>query len=290
MSTIFKIKTSLRRTINKMAGFERPTSWPFITGDGFRSLAQHHFDEISNFNPAQVEKNDVVFVRSDFLKEFFIRIHPRISYSYILISHNDDTNVDESYTSFIDSKITHWFAQNLLIKHPKITPIPIGIENLRYNSIGKLSYFNHDDASEKQKDDFKIDYNFSIISNPERRHTEECLKKNGVAKKITASNQGEYYEYVKKSHFLASPVGCGIDCHRTWEAIYLKSIPIVTRDTMTEYFQSIGLPIFLIESWGDIENITAEKLEKLYSEIYKTNSFPQAYMEYWAKEIINKKI
>ena len=290
MSTLFNLKTKLRRNLNKWLEFDRPTSWPFITGDGFRSLAQHHFDEISDLDPTQVEKNDIVFVRSDFLKDFFAHIHPRIAFPYILISHNDDLNIDASYASFIDDKIVHWFAQNLLFKHSKITPIPIGIGNLRYNSIGKLSYFNQKDEPEKQKNGFVINYNFSVASNPERIHTEEVLKKNAVARKMELSNQNEYYEKVKKSHFIASPIGRGIDCHRTWEAIYLKSIPIVRRDIMTEYFQSIGLPIFLIESWGDIENISAEKLEKIYLEVYKTNSFPQAYMEYWAKEIINKKI
>ena len=104
------------------------------------------------------------------------------------------------------------------------------------------------------------------------------------------SSQNEYYEIIKKTHFIASPQGIGIDCHRTWEAIYLKTIPIVIKSPATEYFNRIGLPIFLIDSWDKINNLTLEKLEGIYNNIYNDNSFSQAHMDHWVNEIMNKKI
>ena len=78
MGALFEIKTKVRRTINRLVGFDRPTSQAFITGDGFRALAQHYFDDISDMDPNTVEKNDIVYVRSDFLESFFRDMHPHI--------------------------------------------------------------------------------------------------------------------------------------------------------------------------------------------------------------------
>jgi hypothetical protein len=288
MNLVFKIKTQIRRLINNVIDFNRPTSHPFITGDGFRALAQHYYDDISDMNPDTVEKNDIVYVRSDFLRSFFKYKHPHIKEKYILISNNDDANIDEGYLKFVDEKIIHWFAQNLLFTNERITPIPIGIQNFRYNHIGKLNYFGQKII--KKDDDKIIKYGFSLASSDERLFAEKLLGKSSLSQKIKVPNQDEYIEQVKRSYFLASPQGRGIDCHRTWEAIYLKTIPILINCPMTEYFKRIGMPIFLIDSWNEISGLTKEKLESIYNGIYNTDSFPQANMEYWEKEIMNKKI
>ena len=67
----FKLKTFLRRNINGLLKTHRPTSYPYITSDSFRVLANHVYDDTLDFNPDNVQKNDVVFVRSFFLKDFF---------------------------------------------------------------------------------------------------------------------------------------------------------------------------------------------------------------------------
>ena len=239
-------------------------------------------------DPNTVEKNDIVYVRSDFLESFFRDMHPHIQEKYILISHNDDVNIGEDYVRFIDKKILHWFVQNLLFKHEKVTPIPIGLQNFRYHHIGKLGFFDQKDI--KKEAGFSIKYNFSRASNPERISAEDSLKRAPSARKIAWSDQGEYYETVKASHFIASPQGRGIDCHRTWEAIYLGAVPIVMNGPAMRHFKEIGMPIFLIDSWDEVGKLTSGELERIYNDIYNAGPFPQAYLEYWKNEIMNKKI
>ena len=282
---LFRLKTYVRRSLNRFFMFDRPVSFPFISGDGFRALAQHYFDEISDLNSANVEENNIVFVRSDFLKDFFAKKHPQIKYPYILISHNDDTNIDESYTKFIDKKIIHWFAQNLLFKHPQVTPIPIGLENLRYNHKGKLDYFNQDGF--KKENDTVIKYNFSVRSNKIRIIAQDNLEKTTLAEKINPKDQDDYVQEIKRSYFVASPDGRGVDCHRTWEAVYLKAIPIVTNNPMTEYFKEIGLPIALIDSWTKINELTKDNLKNIYSDTLKDEIPRCAYMGYWQDKILS---
>lgn len=71
----------------------RVSQAPFVSGETFRTMADHIYDETSvphgaAWDPADVTKGDVVFVKTDFLPEFFSTRHQQINTSYILISHN----------------------------------------------------------------------------------------------------------------------------------------------------------------------------------------------------------
>jgi phosphoribosylaminoimidazole (AIR) synthetase len=76
--TFFKCKTYVRRKITTLLKLHRPTSLPHITGDGFRSIAQHVFDETQTVAPSSVAHGDIIFVRADFLHDYFKTIHPLI--------------------------------------------------------------------------------------------------------------------------------------------------------------------------------------------------------------------
>ena len=41
-----------------------------------------------------------------------------------------------------------------------------------------------------------------------------------------------YYIHIARSKFVLSPPGLGMDCYRTWEALYLGSIPIVLNSSL----------------------------------------------------------
>lgn len=286
---MFKLKTKIRRFLNKYFVTNRPSSYPFISGDSFRAMAQHICDEHFDIIPENVQKNDIIFVRGNFLKDYFENINPKIKHEYILISHNDDTNITEEFLKNIeDKKVLHWFAQSVTFKHPKLTPIPAGLANFIHGDKGRLDYFYSKEIKKEEK--ISIKYNFSINSSTERIFAKENLDKNKLSEKIDVKNQNEYIEVIKKSYFVASPSGVGVDSHRTWEAIYLKTIPIVMSNPMNEHFKNIGLPVLMINSWDDIQNFTEDFLKKEYEKIQGNKNFPQAYMDYWMNEIVKRKI
>ena len=60
------------------------------------------------------------------------------------------------------------------------------------------------------------------------------------------------YEETHKSYYTLSPRGCGVDCHRFYEAIYLDSIPIVKRsNTVFDKMYNI-FPCLIVNDWSDI--------------------------------------
>ena len=88
---------------------------------------------------------------TDLINVYFKIHHPRITEKYILITHNSDLNVDDFIDRYMDSKIIHWFSQNLNLNTSKATLLPKGIENLRYLKYGRKKWFKSSQKSKVNK-------------------------------------------------------------------------------------------------------------------------------------------
>jgi hypothetical protein len=275
----------VKRRLSRFYEFKRPSSNPYITGDGFRSIAHHIFDDASDVRVSKVKTGDIIFVRSDMLQEFFKKKLPLIKNRFILLSHNADNNIDASVTNLMNSKVIHWFAQNILIKDSKISPLPIGLSNIRYNPDSTFIKIVQSEGFNKKN---KIAVSFRP-NNPERALLVETILKFNTAEEALAENKLDYYRKISQFKFVASPEGNGVDCHRTWEALYLRSVPIVIRNVMTECFEELGLPVILINNWDELKVMSEDFIEKKYKELEPKFDSEAIYIDYWLK-MINYKI
>jgi len=226
---------------------------PFITGNEFRALCRYSFDERGLRINHKVH-NDYYFVKTPFVEEFFERFCPEDE--FIMVSHDSDNGVTIDFLPYIElPQIIHWYGQNLEISHPKLTGIPIGLCN----------FGDHATLRKTQKRNLpktRLVYaNYCVRNNPKERGA--CSEKT----KIPNSIRLPYYQYIREmaqSYFVLSPNGNGIDCHRTWEALYLRAIPIVTRSPTTESFAH--LPIIILDSWDDFKDL--DLTPELYYELW----------------------
>lgn len=279
---IHKIKTFFRRYINRKQGIHRPASYPYITGDGFRSISNFIFDQFLDFNPEDINFGDIVFVRNNYVEFFFKKIHPKIKYRYILISHNEDYNLTNKFNSYIDDKIIHWYAQNANFKNEKLTLLPIGIQNFNTGKEDNfIEYIDNIKNLDYQNKKNRILFGFNVHPNiPSRQEAFNYLSKSDLCDHINKKRK-EYYETLINYKYMASPEGAGIDCHRTWEAIYLGVIPIIIRSDFSEQLEKQGFPILIIDKWSDIQNLSEEFLNKFYED--KKNYFGKEnqFIKHW---------
>merc|ERR1711988_48097 len=83
--------------------------------------------------------------------------------------------------------------------------------------------------------------------------------------------------------FVASPQGNGLDCHRTWEALILESIPIVRTSSLDPLFAEF--PVAIVKDWSEV---TDEKLRSWHTELSPmfTDELRQKLtVEFWLKKI-----
>jgi hypothetical protein len=94
----------------------------------------------------------------------------------------------------------------------------------------------------------------------------------------------DYYESIKRHHFIISPPGAGPDCHRHWEALYLGSVPIVLRSRAVEDVL-VGMPCVVVDSWDEF---SGRMLVSAFRGVNDVKEFPcmkKIDMGYWRKRI-----
>ncbi len=287
MISLYKIKTGIRRFLNRHFRMYLPGSHPFITGNGFRNIANFAYDQFTDLNPKDVMFGDVVFVRIDALKEFWHDIHPRIEAPYVLVSHNEDGSVGPEYAPYIDDKIIHWYSQNLCFKHSKATPLPIGIQNFPVkhpeNFIQPYLKFLKDtqgsDETMRKKD--RILFAFTVGTDiPERLDARAASDRSNISDWIIEPRIA-HYKTLATYKFMASPRGAGMDCHRTWEALHFRVIPILLRSQFSEQLLQLGFPLLLIDDWSDIVDMTPEFLADYYEKKKAGFNTPLLHLPYW---------
>lgn len=269
----------------------RSSSAPYISGDSFRAIADHIFDETDqSLDPKKINYKDTIFVNADILSHFFANIHPHIQNKYFLITHNSDAGVPGIFEAYLnDEKIILWFGQNpTIMNHPKFIPLPIGLANNHW-PYGKTQVFDlvlhHPFNDPKQ---YLMGINFHTTTNPSLRKTVyNYFSQKSFCTLIYATSHQTYLELIQQSKFILSPEGDGLDCYRTWEALLMGSIPVVQTSMLDPIFSD--LPVLIIDNW---HNITEELLNQKYMELEnnkKNYNYEKLYFAYWENLINNYK-
>ncbi|HEY5236275.1 MAG TPA: hypothetical protein VIJ14_08870 [Rhabdochlamydiaceae bacterium] len=264
---------------------DRRSSAPYITGDGFRSCCDHIIDEENTpFYPQSVKNGDKIFVKTDLLAHFFQNDHSKIQSTYVLITHNSDHPIPGSFARYLDDeKILGWFGQNAEeVVHPKLHPIPIGLEN-RYNKNGNPDIVRQCMENFKNSEKQHLVYmNFTIQTAPtERTKVYRIFETKPYCKVAPPKPYTQYLQDLAETQFTLSPRGNGLDCHRTWESLYLGAIPIMRTSASDAMYD--GLPVLIIQNWNAV---TKEFLEEKYREIQnKKYVLEKLYIDYWLQRI-----
>lgn len=266
----------------------RESSVPFISGDSFRAIAQHIYDETKQkFDPQKVKYKDTVFVKTDYLETFFNNMYPSIVYPFILITHNSDYSAPGKFKKYLnETKILYWLGQNPDISfHPKFIPIPIGIANRCWGHGNVNNFKKYSEAFAKnQEKKYLLGINFRTGTAPGARNQVYALFSSKLfCANIFNKDHAKYLELMAQTKFIISPPGNGLDCHRTWEALLVGTIPIVKSSTLDPLFAD--LPVVIITDWNQV---TEEFLHRKYDEIQAcldTFDLEKIYFAYW-KDLI----
>jgi len=234
---------------------------------------------------------------------------PNIKYKFILVSGDSDTTVpfdvftsNNDFLYFINSdKLIHWFSQNCIVDHPKISRIPIGLD---YHTLSERDYkwgpqrlpIKQEVDLNKIKDsskpfwerDVKCYSNFHFNFYKFGQDRKDAISKipsnlifyeaNEVPRLNSWSTQSQYA-------FVVSPHGNGLDCHRTWEALVLGCIVIVKKSGLDSLYDV--LPVLIVNDWSDInKELLVNTIEKYKSIKFQYNRLS---LEYWISKIKSKK-
>ena len=242
------------------------------------------------------EYNNLQYIKTDYFKldkQFMWRdeLHPTLINTKILVSGHSDYEIDENIFQKYNLNYDKWFAINVNYNHEKLIPLPLGITNNTNESEIHPIFGNTQIMLDVLKNDNEKKYllymNFNLNTYFERsviyfkfKDYDWCF--DGILNN-TLEGRKNFLEDISKARFILCPRGNGIDTHRLWEALYMKSIPIVkyhiTHSNLTD------LPILFINDWSEINK---EFLENKYEEmINKEWNMDKLKISYWLNLIHN---
>ena len=220
----------------------------------------------------------------------------------ILITSDGDRPVPSSYHSLLINTILEhkmikkWYTQNYdkTIIHEKISYLPIGFDfhtprdGLVYDD--KMNYMMNI-VRENNKNINKIhmilsDTHFSINNSFDRKDLFNKLKNNNNIHFIEEKkNFTEIFKLYNNYKFVLSPMGMGLDCHRTWECFLAGAIVITKSSPLDDMYIENDLPVVIIKDWDELNENINEKMNDWYdrfksSTVYD-NIINKLRFKYW---------
>ena len=267
----------------------------FVVGEKFYDIANSIFSSNSpengnddynqlqnTFNIDNHKEYNIVYLHTMYKNQFFDYIR-NMNKKFIIITHNSDINIDS--VSNLPDNVIKWYSQNVNCKDDRLYSLPIGLENSRWFPNVKKQDLILNKLSENKNIKNLVYMNHNMATNiKERRSPYRLLQDKSFVTTEFGENGKNFENYIDNVYnhkFVICPMGNGIDTHRKWETLYLKTIPIEKRCINSSYYED--LPICLVESW---EEITEEFLEREYSRITNSHwNLDKLHMWYWQNEI-----
>lgn len=211
------------------------------------------------------------------------------------------------YKILENKKLIKWYGNNVDLKHPKLSPLPLGlpknipwIENnyMTWATCSSTAFTNFLNNRIKNKEAFKSNKNklLYIKMTIENSNDKFTLTRYKNIRKIFLDKLKDEFEfdtslipwdqYIKELtdyKFCLSLPGRGLDCYRTWECLYLGVIPIVLNTPIHSLYKN--LPIVVV---NDASEITKEFLNKEYIKIInnlESFEWEKLNLEYWTNKI-----
>ena len=265
-----------------------------------------------------IYNNSCINVCPQALPMFVEYILPKIKVPFKLITNNSDKTLPDDYPTesnvILNSPfLKHWYSQNFILDHPKVTRIPIGLD---YHSLKpdqpKLRWLASVPQQHRlgiKKPPVEQELELLVIRHNSKLFWERQIKayanfqflmSNRYAKidRVDALNtipkDVVFYEPIQTTRnvcwnnmiqyaFVISPHGNGLDCHRTWESIALGCIPIVKTSGIDSLFDD--LPVWIVHDWSEV---TLENMKRIIDSFkLKSFNYEKLTTEHWKSKIMN---
>tara|TARA_B100000287_G_scaffold103095_1_gene95327 strand:+ start:143 stop:988 length:846 start_codon:yes stop_codon:yes gene_type:complete len=223
--------------------------------------------DIDDYDFTNYDNAELVYVNSSLLnttkpKLIESKLYDKLSEfrnPFRLVLHNSDDEFGEKQLKYLDiPNCKKIYTQNMNVKHPQVEPLPIGIANSCWDWGDSKIMDEVINEGFSDTNPLFIYANFTKGDGVRYERRKDCydiLSENGIIMQ-ESTDYKSYLQDLKKFKFCLSPEGNGIDCYRTWEALYMKTIPICKRSVMVEEFAKT-FPIYIVDDWKkfDIDDV-----------------------------------
>ena len=171
---------------------------------------------------------------------------------FIIFTNLEDTPIDDFILSKIPENVACISAVNAITHNDKVIPAPYGVQRRMNPSDDRIEqltqYMEH--VPSKPRNLLYVSHNES--SNVKRMGIKSLFYDKDWAEVNEQRVPYNIFLYnLSGSKFMICPIGNAIDCHRNWEVLYMRRVPIMTRDP---YLQKLfeNYPVLFVDKYSDV--------------------------------------
>ena len=154
---------------------------------------------------------------------------------FIIFTNLEDTPIDDYIYECIPNNVVRIVAANAVTFGGKVIPAPYGVQRRMNPNDDRIEILKH--YMEKGfPRTFRLLYvGINENSHEERKGLNNLFIANPWATVETGRVDFEtYLDHMRRCKFVLCPRGNAIDCHRNWETIYMRRVPIMKRTPLLE--------------------------------------------------------
>ncbi len=283
----------------------------YICSMGFRKCCDMksllNTDNVNDYDFSKLKDYDTLYIRVDSLNHFSKRVS-EIKCKFILLSGCSDYSISldvlknpSDLSNILENpNLVHWYAQNNVYSHPKLSRLPIGMD---YHTLSTNSmYWGPKKTPVEQENELIEIKNLSkpfwerdckIYSNchfltwtrggPDRLDAIKKIPSDLIYLEPKQTDRKTAWTKQISFAFVLSPHGNGLDCHRTWEALVLGCIPIVKKSVLDDLYED--LPVLIVNNWAEInQELLSNTIQNFKN---KNFNYEKLTLEYWMNKIRN---
>lgn len=184
--------------------------------------------------------------------------------NFIIFTNLEDTPIDSEIEGKIPSNVLRIYSANAIYNTEKIIPFPYGIQRRMWSGDIRKELLLSKIKCESRPT--KLLYvNHSVHTNVSARSGIKELFSNLSWATVIESriNYRKFLADIKNHKFVICPIGNAIDCHRNWEVLYLRRVPVMIKN---DYLQKLfkDLPVLFVDSYSDVSDAFLSKNDDLY--------------------------
>ena len=230
--------------VEKLFEIKKSRDYMTLFIDNIR-LYKRHIVEVKETDRPYVEG---LMERSDLLK--LCSNFPDMK--FIIFTNLEDTPIDEHIFDTIPENVLCISAVNSIAYGGKVIPAPYGLQRAMNPSDSRI-----DDIKSSMRFIPKNPPGLLYVSHSENTNTQRVGIRSIFKNKSWAEVHEERVPYsvflynLSQSKFMICPIGNAIDCHRNWEVLYMRRVPVMkTHPYLEKLFE--GYPVLFVNDYIEV--------------------------------------
>ena len=188
------------------------------------------------------EKNDLLHLCSCFLDMRFI-----------IFTNLEDTPIDDYIFDSIPDNVLCISAVNAISHGGKVIPAPYGVQRKMNPTDNRMDFLkSYMKYAQPKKFRYLLYVSHNEESNQKRKGIKDLFENKSWAKVDRERvNYSSFLGSLYQSKFMICPEGNAIDCHRNWEVLYMRRVPIMKRHTYLEQLYK-NYPVLFVDDYNQV--------------------------------------